>query len=227
MPLPRLHIARNEPRQTNASKWIKLERALDNLAGDWHEGEILNLDDFQTIKFKETATDVFVMAAVITETNCSYCTGQEAVLKKNGLTAPLMILDQPIRNKRTTIYYRAQRFFCIGCQKTIQQSCADCHEDHRLTNRLVSYIEKASLNIYKNFSDIARETRVNEHVVRNIFTDHSVKLGKERKITTPAWIAIDEVYPKSRNKAHCAITDPEQRKVLDLLIDKKPITVFN
>ena len=226
MPLPRLTVPRSKPKQTNASEWIKLEKALDDIAGAWNYGDPLNLEDFETIKFKETATDIVVLARLKTENNCCSCQAGQGELKRNGLTAPLMILDEPIRNKRTTIYYRAQRFICPGCLKTIQQFCADCHEDHRLTKRLVGYIERASLDIYQSFAEITRRTGVEERVVRNIFTAHAVKLERERQILTPAWIAIDEVYPKVRNRARCAVTDPAARRVLDLLVNKKSMTLF-
>jgi transposase len=231
MPLPRLKIVNHKPKEIAASDWMHLQKMLDDVPGDWCEGDILNLGSIKTIKFKETATDIFVLAIVTAEKGaqkslaCS-CGAGQSNLKKNGMTAVISVLDQPIRGKQTQIYYRAHRYFCRACKKTVQQPCPDRDEHHRLTKRLVGYIERTSLDIRRNFSDIARETGVAERVVRNIFTAHAVKLERERRIATPAWIAVDEVYPKSRRNVRCVITDPLQRTVLDFLSDKSSKTLF-
>ena len=216
MPLPRLKIRGGEPRRTTDSQWLALERRLDRLPSDWCAGEVLNLPGLKTIKFKETEREVFVLAEPTGEPTDCAC-GSDT-LKRNGLTAPQRMLDLPVRgSKRTSVYFRAQRYICLACRKTSRQCCRARHEHHLMTARLVEYVERASLDIRKNFHAVARETGVAERVVRNINTAHTERLEKNRIIETPRWIAIDEVYPKSGKKARCVVTDPEKRRVVDLL----------
>lgn len=216
MPLPRLKIIECEPQRTRAIEWIDIEKKLNAVDAEWQSGEILKLENLKTIKYKETLSDVLVLAEVSDKVECN-CTLDSTSLTKFGWTAPSMVLDSPIRFKRTSIFFRSQRFKCEECGAVIQSKTPAILKKHRLTQRLINYIEKASLDISKNFSDIAYETGVHEKIVRNIFTDHVVNLQENREIITPAWLAIDEVFPSTRKLPRCVISAPGLRKVVDLL----------
>jgi transposase len=216
MPLSRLKIVNRAPSQSKSTDWVNLERSLDAQNFDWQYGEILGLEGLKTIKFKEANTDIFILAETSDKTECP-CGSTPLVLRKHGWTSPIMVLDSPIRHKRTSVYFRSQRFKCEKCRRVVQQTAAAVHKRHRLTNRLVDYIEKASLNISKIFSEIAFETGVHEKIIRNIFTNHVERLEKNRQIITPRWIAIDEVFPATRKSVRCVITAPEPRDVVDIL----------
>lgn len=216
MPMPRLKIVNRKPSQVKAADWINLEKKIDAENGDWHFGEILNLEDLTTIKYKETSSDIIILAQISSETECP-CGVLPPMLKKNGWTSPCTVLDSPVRYKRTSIYFRVQRYHCGNCHNVIQQKATVIHKKHRLTNRLVNYIEKTSLNISKNFSEIGTETGVHEKVIRNIFTNHVKELEENRQIITPTWVAIDEVCLATRKSARCVITAPASRIVVDFL----------
>ena len=224
MPLQRLKIVNSQPTPIKATDWMHLERKIDELTFDWQFGEILNLEGLKTIKFKETDSDVILMAEMKATAECD-CSDYKTDLKKNGWTTPRMVLDTPIRCKRTSIYFRAQRYFCDECRKSVQQNIEGLHDTHHLTARLVEYIKKNSLSIYKSFSDIMRETGVNEKVIRNIFTPYAAELERNRRISTPVWIAIDEIYPSTKKYPRCVITSPLERKVIDLLEDNNAKTL--
>ena len=223
MPLPRSKFNIQQPSRTSAAAWNELEKTISALPEPWRESEIVGLENLKTLKFKETETDFIVLAELTSETECR-C-GAAAKFKKNGMTPPQMINDLPIRHKRVSLYYRAQRYFCSGCHATTRQQFPECSDNHRLTQRLVSYIERKSLNIDRTFSGIALETGVREHVIRNIFTDYAIKLQSERTIVAPGWLAFDEVCPTTGKYRRCVISDPENRKILELLGDDKSATI--
>src|ERR1700755_2735149 len=134
--------------------------------------------------------------------------------------------DLPIRRKRTRIYFRPQRKHCKKCGKTQQQPLAGVVGKRRpLTSRLVAYMEHESFNIFRTFSDLADETGISLLRVRNIFTARAERLNKIKLVYTPRWIAIDEVYPRTKKEPRCVISDPEARRVLELLPDNKWQTI--
>lgn len=216
MPLPKLKFNEQEPRRTTATGWTRLEQKIDSMPEPWREGELLFLDALRTVKLKETLTDIYVLAQLLPEVKCP-CGASESKLKKNGFTEPYLVYDLPVRDKRVSIYYRAQRYLCSGCQNTFQQSFGDCSANHRMTKRLLAYLEKKSLSIYTTFSGIALETGVREHVIRNVFTDHVDGLYRRRTVILPAWIAVDEVYLATGKHKRFVISDPLGGKILDIL----------
>lgn len=225
MPKPKLKIVVSQPSEIRAADWINLERQIDKLPSDWQRGEILNLEGFKTLKYKEINSDVIILAEMQITASCQ-CSDYQIDLKKNGWTKHKMILDSPIRCKRTSIYFRAQRYYCTTCLKSVQQNIPVIHGDHYLTVRLVEYVKKQSFSIYKNFTDVSKETGVSEKVIRVIFTKHGIELEKSRIIITPSWIAIDEICPSIRKYMRCAITSPLERKVMDLLEDNNRETLL-
>lgn len=207
-----------ERRQPAAGDWVKCELALARIAGEWREDDPLRLDDLKVIRYRETDARLYFMAQLEKDRSCE-CGAPEAELKKNGMTSVLKIKDLPIHNKRTVIYYRAQRYLCPTCGKTMQSVSDEISENHRMTQRLFEYVRRESLSTFRTFRDVADEVGVQEHVVRNIFTDHVERLQRTRVIRLPKWIAMDEVKPTSRRVTRCVISAPLEGEVMDILCD--------
>lgn len=226
MPLPRAKIsAVKKPKLAKAASWMWLQ-GLEGIGGQWCEGEIINLPGWKTIKYKETAHDIIILAEVTTEIEEHGCSLPSPEFGAWGFTDPSYVSDLPIRRKRSRIYFRQQRKRCKQCGKTLQQPLVGVVGNrHPLTSRLVEYIEQESFSIFRTFSDIADETGVHELIVRNLFTTRAEQLDKIKMVETPKWIAIDEVYPKKKNEPRCVISAPEFRRVLDLLVDNKVPTI--
>lgn len=198
---------------------MELGRRIEELEGSWCEGEVLNLPGWKTIRYKETADDVIVLAEPTTEValRCG-CAAREAEVEKWGYAEPTHVRDVPVRSKRARIYYRPRRVRCLKCKKTGQQQPCGVDEGHALTSRLVDYVGRESFNIFRNFSGVADEVGCSEITVRKIYTARALRLETGRVVEAPRWLALDEVYPRRYGPAHCVITDPEHRRVLDLLL---------
>lgn len=218
MPLPRQKISRGRKRRPKATGWVELEWRLEELEGTWCEGDVLNLPGWQALKYRETGDDVIVLAELTTEIaeSCA-CGAGEGKVSKWGYTEINYVRDVPVRGKRTRIYYRLQRKRCVRCKKTFQQPLLGVNKSREMTNRLVEHVARESFSIFRTFTSVANEAGCTEICVRNIFTSRARALEEERVIETPRWLAIDEVHPKERKIVHCVITDPERRRVLDLL----------
>jgi transposase len=224
MPLPRLKLINPKPKQINASGWKKLITSLDGLEGHWQFGEIIDLDGWSTIQYKETSHHVFILAELTTKVSCP-CGANMDKVSKHGFTRAMKLLDRSIRNKFTEIHFRVRRFKCRSCKATLQQEVPGRHEDHNLTARLVKYVEDESLYIFKSFFDITLETGVHPCIIRNIFTNHGRELERNRVIITPRYFAMDEVYLSTRKSVRCVLTAPEEKKVLELLKDNSLKTI--
>lgn len=220
MPLPRTKKSkRPQLRRPKAATWVGLEQRLEKLEGTWCEGEILNLPGWRTIRYRETSDDIIVLAELTTEAAAQCrCGATWAELTKWGYTDPTHVRDIPVRCKRTRIYFRLQRKRCMECEKMFQQPLSCIDEKHTmLTSRLVEYIGRESFNIFRSFSGVADEVGCSEITVREIYTARALQLETGRVIEAPRWLAIDEVYPQKHKPAHCVLSAPEHRRVLDLL----------
>lgn len=222
MPLPRKLPSKAKPKRSKAKTWVCLERQLEGLEGTWCDGEILNYPAWKTIKYRETAHDIIVLAELTTAVAGPCACGEPSTeFKRWGFTETHHVSDLPIRKKRVRIYCKLQRLRCAGCGATAQQPAPGVDERHALTARLIEYVRQESLSIFRSFSDLSDETGVSHPLIRNLFTDYAERLERNRRIETPKWLAIDEVYPR-KDTEYCVISHPPSRQVLDLLPNNSP-----
>jgi transposase len=97
----------------------------------------------------------------------------------------------------------------------MKQPLTGVDERRRLTTRLANYIKREGLNIFRTSAELGDEVGYSEQSIRDMVTAHAKKLEKERRIETPRWLAIDEVYIE--NQARCVITDPVNQRVIHML----------
>ena len=229
MPLPRRKkVKSSDPKPCKSAAWTRIEQRADALEGDWCIGEVLNLPGWKTSKYKETEHDVIVFAEAFEEGNSSCpCGATGETIRPSGSAEPRYLWDRPIRGKRTRIYFPPRRRRCKACDKETSRSLPSIHEKHGATSRLVSYVERESLNMFSTFVRIADEIGCSEATVRNIYAAHVTRLNNAHVIETPRWLAIDEVHPRNKRGACCVISDPESRRVLDLLPKNNPGVLAN
>lgn len=202
-----------------------MDEAFNKIDGEWYVGgEILNLRGWEIIKGGETDQEVIILAMPTAEPSspCN-CGAPASTFQRWGFTGLSFVRDLPIRHKRVRVYFRQQRYRCSSCRKTLQPPLSGIDEQHSITTRLREYVERESLNIFRTFTGIADEVGLGEMTVRNIFTAGVERREKNRDISAPEWLAIDEVY--LGKSVHCVITDPLAKRVLDLLPDNKQETL--
>lgn len=84
-------------------------------------------------------------------------------------------MDLPIHGKRVELLIKRQRYRCRDCNRTFWEHLNHTIDEKRnCTRRLLSYIEKQSLN--RTFVSISEEVGLHERTIRNIFRDYINRL---------------------------------------------------
>jgi transposase len=130
-------------------------------------------------------------------------------------------MDLPIHAKRVGILVGRRRFKCSACGRIAIEPLADMDEDHRMSKRLLHFVQAESLRI--TFTEVARQCGLDEKTVRDIFKAHTAQLAKTHTFATPAVLGIDELH--LLNKPRCVLTNVEYRTVVDLLESRDQKTV--
>lgn len=214
MPRPRLKQSKAKRQRSKAMTRKRLEQQVASLKGTaCSSGDILNLPGLRAISYTETDNDIIIFAESLTEpAEVCPCGG---AYQKWGFAKPTYYLDLPIRSKRVRVYFDRQRYRCLECETTVTQPIPGVEDNRRLTTRLLHYIEKESLSIFRTHADIADEVGYSEQSVRDISAAYGERLENERRIDTPPWISLDEIHVGGQ--ARCVITDPIGRKIIDIL----------
>jgi transposase len=128
------------------------------------------------------------------------------------------IKDIPLWGKTTFIVLKKRRYICKHCGKKFYEYIYFLPRYHRMTNRLAFYILQYLKNQY-SMKDIAKFTGVSITTVMRLLDTIGVETNYE---TLPEVISIDEFKGNSGGrKYHCIIVDPKERKILDILNDRK------
>lgn len=86
-------------------------------------------------------------------------------------------------------------------------------EGHRMTRRLVRYIERQAHR--RTFAEVARETGASETVVATIFYDYAARVDKVFPRRLPKFLGIDNKVLGGRH--YTQLTDLEAGKVIELI----------
>jgi transposase len=117
---------------------------------------------------------------------------------------------------KTIIHYRKRRYTCPVCNKKFYERTTFLPKYHRITSRLSAYII-SSLREVCSMKSIADKANVSATTVARIF-DH---IGYSNT-TLPQVLSLDEFRGNAGGeKFQCIITDPYNRKVLDILPNRK------
>lgn len=119
---------------------------------------------------------------------------------------------------------------CFQGVLNISQSRTQCTSSTReprcewdsLPKRLVSYIEQQALR--HTFVSVAENVGVTEGTVRQVFAAYQKRQQQDIALVAPSQIGIDEV--KIDGAMRCVIVDMEHHRILDVLPDRKKVTVL-
>lgn len=181
---------------------------------------ILNWPAWDVLKVQETTDDYRIDARPKARPPaCLFC-GFIGGLQQYG-TRETRYMDLPIHAKRVGVYVPRRRFKCNECGHIFIEPLPEMDESHRMTKRLVDYIQQESLR--RTFTDVANLTGLDEKTIRLIFQKHVAGLEEEYTFHAPAVLGIDEIH--LIGKPRCVLANVEQRTIIDLLKDRNKKTV--
>jgi transposase len=165
---------------------------------------VLNLNGFVVDQVAETTTQYDVTVKV--DSPAPPCCLAGVVL--NG-TKTVMFRDLPIHGKHVGIWVNRQRYKCRGCGKTLYQGVPHMSPKHEMTERMVRYIERNSLD--RTFSALATELGLSEFAVRGIFRAYAKQQLSELEPVTLYPVEIPRCRHE-RQGAHPGRNAPEPQQ---------------
>lgn len=183
---------------------------------------MLNLKSITEIKTEEKGDyDYHIYAVANSEpTGCPEC-ANDAIYGHGKKTQ--LFMDTPIHGRRVGIFLERKRYRCRNCLKTFFQACTDVNDNHRATNRLVSYIEKSA--IIRTCVSVADEIGLSEGLIRGILKNYTAKLDKQYAFETPVILGIDEVH--LNREMRLVLTNITERTIVDMVDNRSKKTVVS
>ncbi len=162
-------------------------------------------------------TRIFYAVPTEDQKVCEHCGGS---LYKHGGRAR-SYRDSPIREYRVVIWLHARRFRCRNCKATFVQPVEGMDPAKSMTTRCVDWIRARCLR--ETYSHIAEEIGCDEKTVREIADAYIDELNDVYRPYLPEWLGIDETLLGGVNRL--VLTDVGQRRIIDVLTDRKEETV--
>jgi len=126
------------------------------------------------------------------------------------------IKDIPAFSEITVIYLRKRRHACPMCGKRFYETIPFLPRYHRITNRLAAYVIK-SLKEVRSMKSVSNLVNLSPPTVARIFNHVGYS-----NTSLPRVLSIDEFRGNAGGeKFQCIVTDPEHRKVIDILPNRK------
>jgi transposase len=136
----------------------------------------------------------------------------EAVTENTHNYRQQVIKEVPAFGKTTYLHLRKRRYICKHCGKRFYESTPFLPRYHRMTKRLISSIINEMKSTH-SLKSVAQRANVSTPTVCRVFKYISYSLTKLPKV-----LSIDEFKGNTEEgKYQCIITDPQNRKVLDIL----------
>jgi len=122
------------------------------------------------------------------------------------------IKGPPLGNKFIMFYYRKRRYRCNECGKRFYEINSFVPRYHRMSSSLISFILQ-ELKSTHSITSIAKRSNVSHFTVRRLFNYITPS-----RPTLPEVLSIDEFKGNTdAGKYQCILTDPKNRKVLEVL----------
>mgnify|MGYP000909807486 CR=1 FL=1 len=126
------------------------------------------------------------------------------------------VKDIPAFGQLTVLFLRKRRHVCPSCRKVFYEKVPFLPRYQRMTNRFSAYVIKSLKSVF-SIKKVAEDMNISQSTVARIF-DHVGYHCKE----LPRTLSLDEFRGNAGGeKFQCIITDPENRKVLDILPNRR------
>lgn len=184
------------------------------------DSSILNLHGWRVDKLTEHG-DLYEVEAEYTvePEQCPYCKSPD--LYRHGKREQ-RFHDLPVHNKPVIIITQRQRWKCRNCSATFQSHLMHVNETRLMTERLRWFIRYEALS--KTFTSVAKTVGLTEGAIRHVFEEFAAELEEKHVVQTPTILGIDEIFLVREYR--CVLTDIENRKLVDILSDRKKPTVI-
>lgn len=178
-------------------------------------GDLIGLPGLKTDGPPQVGDFSIVIQATQAETDaCPYCgCASELFHPSNGTRTKKKqrLFDEPRGFRRALIEITRRNFKCEGCDASGLLPLWGVGERHRLTDRLVRYVEHVSL--LRPFAEVALTTGLSERKVRQVFDGHVRHLKKTVVFELPRVIGLDGITIRKKGR-FVVITDVERSLVL-------------
>jgi len=172
---------------------------------------VLRLPEYQILNAMEMEDGLHFHIVAPDPIACEECGAEDEFVRFGK--RDVAYRDLPVHGKRVILWVIRRRYSCRACGTTFRPSLPDMVDDHRMTRRLYSHVEKESFN--HPYAYVADTTGLNEKTIREIFRKKAEFLAAWHRFETPRCLGIDELYLNRRYR--CILTNLEERTLLDLL----------
>ena len=172
----------------------------------------LKLPEFKITNFREDESGVYIysLEPVKEKPACPFC-GQKNLHVKARYKRK--VKDMMIYNHGVWLEINSRKFICKSCNETFTEEYDAIAKGSQITKRLADHIKTESL--IKPFKEVADIYGVSNPHVRRLFDEYIEELDKNRVVTAPKILGIDEVH---LHKMYCCVfVDNGNRTVLDII----------
>ena len=189
------------------------------MSGKEYTTELLKLEDAQIERMEETEEEIILQISLKRKMhNCPRCKAETDQVHDYRIRA---VRDLSIRGKPLKLLYRRRRYFCPLCGKRFSEACAFLGKYQRFTYQVTERIMQL-LHHRWSMKDIARDTRTSVSGVARCLALYPQ--GKPREL--PRVLSFDEFKGNANGERfQCILTAPEERRILDILPDRKGSTI--
>ena len=180
---------------------------------------ILNLPCLRVSDFKETEAEYHVRPEPTAISRlCPHCGRSHDTVVHAKRT--LIVRDLPSHGKAVAVHLDVPRLKCRPCDQTFTAAVPEIDTSRQMTERLVKWVGRQALEY--TYAEIAKQVRVDEKTIRNVFDEYVAGLAKEFKRETPVWLGIDEIKLK---RFRAIFPNLQARSLIDMLPDRYVSTV--
>ena len=189
------------------------------MSGKEYTTELLKLEDAQIERMEETEEEIILQISLKRKMhNCPRYKAETDQVHDYRIRA---VRDLSIRGKPLKLLYRRRRYFCPSGGKRFSEACAFLGKYQRFTYQVTERIMQL-LHHRWSMKDIARDTRTSVSGVARCLALYPQ--GKLREL--PRVLSFDEFKGNANGERfQCILTAPEERRILDILPDRKGSTI--
>lgn len=185
----------------------------------------LGIDGFEVIASDERDDVIEVVIQTVTSAGCCPDCGHAGAIAKERRS--LVVRDVPLRpGKQTWLVWWKRRFACQRCGRTFTETHEEIPPRVTHTRRFDRYL--AARAVESPYARIAEEESVSFYRIERAAARHAQGVLEDRFPTVPTRLCIDEQSHRRGQVFNTVISDPDARRVIDLVEtrNQRPVQDF-